>query len=189
MSETKNMNRIHILVECAVMVAVGFVLMSLKLFELPQGGSVTFASMLPFIIIAFRHGTKWGLLAGFACSLLQMLTGFWAPPVGTALNYALVVILDYVLPFTLLGLAALFAKPFPHRALGIAGGTVIVCIIRFLCHFGSGALIWSYYAPEGTGALIYSVGYNSFMLPESIITVVVALLLYKMMPKLFGTAE
>lgn len=187
MSEAKNMNRVHILAECAVLVAVGFVLMNLKLFEMPQGGSVTLASMLPFVIISFRHGTKWGLLAGVVCALLQMMTGFWAPPVGTVLNYALVVLLDYVLPFTLLGLAALFAKPFPNRAVGVAVGTAAVCVIRFLCHFGSGALIWNFYAPEGSGALIYSLGYNSYMLPEAIITVVVALLLYKMMPKLFGT--
>ncbi|MDO4270299.1 MAG: energy-coupled thiamine transporter ThiT [Eubacteriales bacterium] len=189
MGETKSMSRVHVLVECALMVAVGFVLMSLKVFEMPQGGSVTFASMLPFIIIAFRHGTKWGLLGGLACALLQMLTGFWAPPVGTAFNYFLVVVLDYVLPFTLLGLAPLFAKPFRSRAAGIAVGTVVVCVLRFLCHFGSGALIWSYYAPEGAGALLYSLGYNSYMLPESAITLVVALVLYKMLPKLFGSAE
>ncbi|MFR4260253.1 hypothetical protein [Gemmiger formicilis] len=36
--------------------------------------------MLPFILISFRHGVKWGLFTGFVNSLLQMLLGFYAPP-------------------------------------------------------------------------------------------------------------
>ena len=35
--------------------------------------------MVPFILVSFRHGVKWGLFTGFVNSLLQMLLGFYAP--------------------------------------------------------------------------------------------------------------
>ncbi len=68
------------LVECALMIALGTVLANIKIYSLANGGSVTLFSMLPFIMISFRHGVKWGLFTGFVNSLLQMLLGFYAPP-------------------------------------------------------------------------------------------------------------
>ena len=47
---------------------------------MPNGGSITLLSMLPFILVSYRHGTKWGLFTGFVNSLLQMLLGFYAAP-------------------------------------------------------------------------------------------------------------
>lgn len=56
--DSKNIRR---LVECAILVAVGTVL---SLFEFKGawalGGGITFCSMLPLVMIAHRHGTKWG---------------------------------------------------------------------------------------------------------------------------------
>ena len=63
------------LTETAVMLALGFILSMLKIIDMPFGGSVTAFSMLPIILIASRHKTAWGLLAGFAASILQMLSG------------------------------------------------------------------------------------------------------------------
>lgn len=190
MSETKGMSRVHILVECALMVAIGTVLMMVKIYELPNGGSVTLVSMLPFILVSFRHGPKWGMLAGLACALLQMLTGFYAPPAGTVAAYFGMIMLDYILAFTLLGTACVFAKPFHNRMAGVAVGTAIVCGIRFLCAFLSGFLIWGSLTADGIGAVIYSLTYNaSYMLPETVLTVVVAMALYKVAPKMFGSAS
>ena len=190
MSETKNMSRIHILVECALMVAIGTVLMMVKIFELPNGGSVTLVSMLPFIIVSFRHGTKWGMLTGLACALLQMLTGFYPPPAGTVVAYVGMILLDYIIAFTMLGTANIFAKPFKNRMIGVGVGTAAVCIIRFLCSFLSGFLIWGSIVTDGVGAVIYSLTYNaSYMVPETILTAVVAVVLYKLVPKLYGSAS
>lgn len=108
----KSYSRTRTLVECALMIAVGTVLAQIKIFEMPFGGSVTLVSMLPFILVSFRHGVKWGLATGFVNSLLQMLLGFYAPPAGTVAAFVGVVLLDYVLAFTLLGLAGVIAKPF-----------------------------------------------------------------------------
>ena len=105
---TKSYSRTRTLVECALMIAVGTVLAQIKIFEMPFGGSVTLVSMLPFILVSFRHGVKWGLATGFVNSLLQMLLGFYAPPAGTVAAFVGVVLLDYVLAFTLLGLAVVF---------------------------------------------------------------------------------
>ena len=127
---TKSYSRTRTLVECALMIAVGTVLAQIKIFEMPFGGSVTLVSMLPFILVSFRHGVKWGLATGFVNSLLQMLLGFYAPPAGTVAAFVGVVLLDYVLAFTLLGLAGVIAKPFKNHLLGVAAGTAAVCVIR-----------------------------------------------------------
>ena len=109
---TKTYSKTRTLVECALMIALGTVLANIKIYELPNGGSVTLFSMLPFVLISFRHGVKWGLFTGFVNSLLQMLLGFYAPPAPGLLPLVGMILLDYVLAFTLLGLADAFAKPF-----------------------------------------------------------------------------
>ena len=124
------------------MIALGTVLANIKIYELPNGGSITLFSMLPFIMISFRHGVKWGLFTGFVNSLLQMLLGFYAPPAPGILPLVGMILLDYVLAFTLLGLACVIAKPFQNRLVGVAVGTAVVCFIRFMCSFLSGVLIW-----------------------------------------------
>ena len=48
-------NKTRRLIETAVMLALATVLSVLKIAELPYGGSVTFASMLPLAIIAYRQ--------------------------------------------------------------------------------------------------------------------------------------
>ena len=73
----------RIMVECALMIALGTILANIKIYELPNGGSITLFSMVPFILVSFRHGVKWGLFTGFVNGCLQMLLGFWAPPTPT----------------------------------------------------------------------------------------------------------
>ena len=94
-----------------------------------------------------------------------MLLGFYAPPAGTVAAFVGVVLLDYVLAFTLLGLAGVIAKPFKNHLLGVAAGTAAVCVIRFLCSFLSGALLWgsyqeSYEWARGMSVWLYSFIYN-----------------------------
>ena len=182
---SKTYSKTRILVECALMIALGTVLANIKIFELPNGGAVTLFSMVPFILVSFRHGAKWGLFTGFVNSLLQMLLGFYAPPAPGLLPLVGMILLDYVLAFTLLGLACVFVKPFKNRLLGVAVGTAIVCLIRFLCSFLSGVLIWGN-LNEGLPEWVYSLTYNgSYMLPETILSVVAVVLLHKAAPKLF----
>ena len=186
---TKTYSKTRILVECSLMIAAGTVLSNIKIYELPNGGAVTFLSMLPFVLVSFRHGVKWGLFTGFVNSLLQMLLGFYAPPVPSFLYFLGEVLLDYVLAFMALGLAELFARPFHNRMVGVAFGTFMVGLLRFLCSFLSGVLVWGN-LNEGLSAWTYSLGYNaSYMVPETLLTMVAAVLVCKAAPQLFASQE
>ena len=96
----------RIMVECALMIALGTILANIKIYELPNGGSITLFSMVPFILVSFRHGVKWGLFTGFVNSLLQMLLGCYAPPAPGLLPLVGMILLDYVLAFSFWGLPA-----------------------------------------------------------------------------------
>ncbi len=178
-----------ILVECAMMIAMSTVLsIFFKIFTMPQGGSVTLASMAPLILVSYRHGLKWGLGTGFTHALLQMVIGFYAPPAGTFLAFVGVIALDYILAFTILGSAAFFGRPFKNRAVSAAVGTAAVTFLRFICSFLSGILIWGSFAPQGTPVWVYSLTYNgSYMLPEIIITTVVVAILVPVLDRLPGS--
>ncbi len=189
---TTTFSRTRILIECALMVAIGTVLAQIKIIDMPFGGSITLLSMLPFILVSFRHGVKWGLLAGFSNSLLQMLTGISAPPAGTATAFIGMILLDYILAFTLLGLAAWFSKHFKNKMIGICVGTAGAIGLRFVCSFLSGFLLWSSYQSyyewaNNMNAVFYSLIYNAnYMVPELILTTIAAALLYKTVPKIYA---
>lgn len=171
------------LVYGALMVALATVLSLFTLFKAPYGGSVTFGSMVPIVLFSLLFETRWGLLTAFAYSLLQMLLGFSAPPVQDFASFAAVVLLDYVIAFTVLGLAGAIARRFKNGIVGAGVGTVCVMAMRFACHFLSGIVIWDVYAPEGMPVWLYSLGYNGFyMLFEMLISVVVIMLLWKFLP-------
>ena len=201
-------SRTRTLVEAALMIALGTVL---SLFPLSlvwtRGGSITLLSMLPIIMMSLRHGTKWGLGTAFLYSLIQFVQGIsnlaYCQTVWAQIGC---ILFDYLLAFTALGLAGAIAKPFKNRLAGVAVGTAVVCLIRFVCSFLSGYIVWKDYetafewlsnfgwgawfnANLGEDALcwFYSFAYNfSYMLPETILTVAGAVVLYKAMPKLFA---
>lgn len=145
---------------------------------LPFGGTIT-VSMLPIAYYSYRRGTAWGLGVAFVYSLLQMLLGFYVPPANTLWATALCVMLDYVIAFSVVGAASFFAKICgSHRLAGYGVGAAIVCVIRFLCSFLSGVIIWGSYAPEGMNVWVYSLIYNSsYMIPNAILTAVLAVVL------------
>jgi len=184
MSAKKN---IRALVETAVLVALAFALSFVTPFRrlMPQGGSVTVASMLPILLIGMRHGLPWGLGGAAAYSLLQALQeGALAPPASGLSTYALMLLLDYLLAFGALGLSALFRR----MKYGLIIAAPVCLTLRYVCHVASGVILWGSYAWEGWGALAYSLAYNAtYMLPEIVITTGVALLLYKTVPKKYMT--
>ena len=174
------------LTTAGVMLALAIVLSQIKVFDAPYGGSVTAASMLPVIRISVLYDVKWGLLGGgvFAC-LEMLLGGIPAPPVASVGSYMLVVLLDYVLAFGVIGMAGIFHRRiFGGKTWGVPAATALVIFLRFICHFLSGILIWDVYAWEGYGASLYSFLYNgSYMLFELIITTAAAAALAKTIQK------
>ena len=71
----KRQNNLFILAECSIMVSLATVLSVFKLFEMPYGGSITLASFLPIVVVAYRHGSRAGLSSALCASLIQLLLG------------------------------------------------------------------------------------------------------------------
>ena len=182
---SKSYSKTRVLVECALMVAIGTVLANIKIFTMPNGGSVTLLSMLPFVLVSFRHGVKWGLFTGLVNGCLQMLLGFWAPrrpPSSTSSVRSC-----WTIWWPLWFWVPQSSSPVPskNRMVGVAVGTAIAGFLRFMCSFLSGVLVWGN-LNEGLSAWTYSLVYNaSYMLPETLITVVGAVLLIKAAPQIF----
>ena len=181
----QNKNRVNVraLTEGALLVALAFVLSFVKLYELPNGGSLT-PAMFPILLFGLRWGLLRGLGAGFLFGLLQLLfDGAYAWGWQS-------MILDYLLAFTPLGLTGLFKG----KAWGIFPGTVIGCAGRFIVHYISGVTIYKIIEPTaipGLGtfdnAAIYSLVYNgSYMLPNTVLALILAAVLYKPMKHYFA---
>lgn len=185
-----------------VLVALATVLSFITVYHLPQGGSITACSMLPIMLFAYLCGTKWGLAAGFVHSVLQLLFGL-ADLKGIS-GGALVgsILLDYLLAFTVLGLAGIFHNKIKHDGASFTLGCLVSGLLRYLCSFLSGWILWGAYADQNfspmlagmsgnTLACFYSLIYNgSYMVPEIIITCVVGFLIMqtagKQLKKLAG---
>ena len=169
---------------CAVMIALATGLSLVPLYIAPFGGTVTLGSMVPLVLVCVMiRDYRWSVLTCFAYSLIQMLTGFTAPPTKTFLAFSEVVLLDYVVAFTVISVANPISKLFKNKILGIAVGSVAALSGRFLCHFASGILIWSMYA-ENLPVWLYSLLYNGgYMLPELIITTIASTVIFGVMKK------
>ena len=180
--------------ECAMMIALAVVLSMCKLYQAPLGGSVTLLSMLPVIFISVRHGVAWGLGCGFVYSLIQLLLGFGnLAYIPTPLGVFGGVMLDYILPFTLLGLGGIFllTKPKTNKGVcaAIVAGTVLVVVLRFLCHFFGGAVVWYEITKEGewneyvnkVGMWTYSFVYNiTYLGPDGALVIAASPVLVKL---------
>ena len=180
----RSASKTRILVEGALMVALATVLSYIKLFELPQGGSVSL-EMIPLVLMAYRRGTKWGVFTGFVHGFIQMILGFSnVLYCATFISQVGCILLDYLLAYSVLGLGAFFAKPFGRTVPGAAIGGFIACFCRFVCHFISGIWLWGAYA-EGN-VWLYSLTYNgTYMLIDTVLVVVCLVLLMKSAPQLF----
>lgn len=166
------------MIECAMMVALATVLSMIKLYEAPLGGSVTLLSMLPVSVLSIRLGLKWGLTGGFLYAMIQMFLDL-----GKVISWGLTpaaligcIIFDYLLAFTVIGLAGAFRS---MGRIGMILGIALALFGRFCSHLVSGTVIFDVWMPEGWGnPFIYSVAYNgAYMLPELLFTVAAVMIL------------
>ena len=199
------------LTESAMLIAIAIVLeLVSKMFipEMPFGGQVTLVSMLPVVLISYRHGVRWGLVAGLGYAMIEMLLG--ARTVAAAfqpgyfgdgtmiLNALIMCVLDYLAAFTVLGLGGMFRSRIQNPGAAICCGSVVALTARYACHVLSGYILFSgwaewFFTQDGFPAwgaslvealspgmlgFVYSLVYNGmYMLPELILTAVVALFL------------
>ncbi len=202
---TKKLTTTAVMVALAT--ALALVSAAIPFLNLPFGGGFTLASMLPIVLISYLYGLRWGFSAAGVYSLVQIALGAFTGGgyvialftagsdsymgIGTGLG---VILLDYVVAYTVLGIGGLFRKklsPIPALVLG----SIVALALRYLVHIVSGALFFGIFAEwffgqegfyaigqwiletfSGGGlSIIYSVFYNGlYMIPEIIITAVVA---------------
>ena len=185
-----NKKRLLMMMEIAIFASIGLVLDQLSFKIVPQGGSISLV-MLPIVMIAFRWGMTAGLTTGLLVGILQMMFGAY-------ILHWFQAILDYVVAFSVVGLAAIFKQPI-QTALNekaynklwwqVLFATLLGGMLRFAAHLLAGVIFFKEYAGD-QNVWVYSIIYNStYMLPAIVLTSVAALLLFKASPKLIQSIK
>lgn len=184
-----NKKKLLMFVEIAIFASIGIVLDQIAI-KWAQGGSVNLV-MLPIILMAIRWGLTAGLASGLLIGVMQMMFG------GYIVHW-MQAILDYGLAFTVVGLAAVVRRPLLQatKALNkktmsiyIILGTVLGGTLRFVAHLLAGVIFFKEYAGD-EHVWKYSILYNgSYMLPTTILTAIIAVLLFTAAPRLMQIAD
>ncbi len=168
------------LVEAGIMIALSVVLSRIKLYQSPQGGSVTAGSMIPLLLFAMRWGVGPGVVAGATFGVLKiMLGGYVFSPTQA--------ILEYPVAYAFLGLAGIFSNSIENTKemnyFQIILSVFLAIVGRFICHLLAGVIFFSEYA--GTkNPWFYSAGYQlSYLVPEFIISAIILSLIWKPLSK------
>ncbi len=146
----------------AILIAIAYIISSfIPALSLPQGGTLTFCSMLFVCIIGYLYGPKVGLLSALAYGLLQLI-------IKPSIYHPVQLLLDYPLAFTSLGISGFFYK----KKNGLVIGYILGVLGRYICHVISGIVFFAEYA-EGN-VILYSLVYNlTYILPEMVLSIVI----------------
>ena len=210
-------NKTKRLTESAMLLAMAIVLeLVSKMFipEMPFGGQITLVSMLPVVLISYRHGVKWGLVSGFAYALIEMVIG--AKTVAAAFqpgyfgdaamigNALIMCLLDYLVAFTVLGIGGCFRNRIKNPGVSLMCGSIVALSARFAAHVLSGFILFSgwaewFFTQEGFPAwgaslvaslsptmlgFVYSLVYNAMYMVPEIIRTAIVALLLGKVPKI-----
>lgn len=135
--------------------------------KMPQGGSIGLGS-IALLMASYQLGWQKGCIVGALSVLLQFVTGqmYLLGPAQF--------LLDYLIPFTVYGLACLF----PNYGY-FYSGILVTNFIRFISHTLSGVF---FYETTWTASMIYQAWY---MIPTTIVGLIFVPLLVKTLgPKL-----
>lgn len=161
------------LATAGITVAMSFGLSFIKLFEMPQGGSITLVSLLPIMIFSYLYGPKKGVFVCFIYGILQAIQDPW-------LIHPAQFLLDYPVAFAGIGLTGIFGnngklKKMPQLSFVLGG--IIASATRFISHVLSGVFAFAAYAGD-VNVWAYSLGYNSFVFIDIAITLVVGAIVF-----------
>lgn len=163
------------LATAGVCVALSFALSFIKLWEMPQGGSITLVSMLPIMVFSYRYGAKKGVLVGLVYGLLQAVQ-------DPFIIHPAQFILDYPIAFAVTGFAGILkdVKGFNNQPLKFALSATVGAVLRFVCHVLSGVFAFGAYALDAgaTNLLVYSLAYNSFVFIDLALVIIVGVMLF-----------
>ena len=205
------------LTESAMLLAVAIVLELVSKMLIPEqtfGGQITIVSMLPVVLISYRHGMKWGFVAAFAYALIEMalgaktvgaafMPGFFGD--GTMIGSAIVMcLLDYLVAYMAMGLGGIFRNRISNKGVALMCGSLVALGARFAAHIVSGYLLFSgwaewYFTQDGFPAWgaelvasvgpvalgwIYSAVYNGMYMVPEMVFTAMAAVLIARVPKL-----
>lgn len=175
MKKSQASEKITRLTVSAVLIALSTVLSLVKVWQMPLGGSITLLSMVPVCLISVFYGVKYAIAPCFLYGAVQMLLGGVFGWGLTPLVLIACILLDYIVAYGVLFVAGVFRK----MRYGTVAGVALACLLRFLCHFVSGAVLWKSFEIFNN-PYFYSFVYNlAYMLPEMIFTCIGVFLLSK----------
>lgn len=160
----------HSLAYAGICAAMSYALSYIKLWDMPQGGSITLVSLLPLMLYSYIFGAKKGVFVGFTYGLLQSLQDPW-------LIHPAQFLLDYPVAFSAAGLAGLLKYAQVFQKMPQVKFTLGACIagcMRFICHVLSGALAFEAYA-KGQNVWLYSLAYNSYVFIDAALVIAAAI--------------
>lgn len=167
----------HCIALAGITIALSFALSYIKLWEMPQGGSITLASLLPVMLFAYIYGPKKGLLVGFIYGVLQAIqTPYYVIHPAQFL-------LDYPVAFSMVAFTGAFSKIKAMDKLPqikFALGAVLAGALRFVAHLFSGVFAFGAYAIDAgqQNFWLYSAAYNSFVFADLVLVIVAGVLLF-----------
>ena len=165
---------VKMLTEGGMMLALAVLLNTIKIYQAPNGGSISAGSMIPIMLFALRWGVSPGLVLGATYGLLDfILKPYFYHPIQF--------ILDYILAYGLLGLAGIGYNKYNNgnSYTGLVVGVVLAIGGRMLSHVLSGVIFFAEYAGD-QNPWVYSTIYNAtYLIPELIISLVVLILIWK----------
>jgi thiamine transporter len=163
--------------EIGLTVALATVLGMFTLWQMPQGGSVSFV-MLPLFVLALLRGPWAGIAAGALYGVVDLL-------LKPYIFHPVQVLLDYPVAYAACGLAGVLAGLWAARAAekrfaaglwqAVLPGIALGALGRYAAHVISGLVFFASYAEEaGKAPLIYSLSYNSFVLVSAVLCALIA---------------
>ncbi len=157
----------------AVCIAMSFALSYIKLWPMPQGGSVTLASLLPLMLYSYMFGVRKGVYAGLVYGVLQAVQDPW-------LIHPAQFLLDYPVAFAAIGVTGMFARVKKLEKVPqvqFALGAIVASVLRFASHVLSGVFAFSEYSTLDN-VWIYSMGYNAFVFVDIAIVIAVGVIVF-----------
>ena len=167
-----------------VLASMSFALSYIKLWDMPNGGSVTLVSTLPLMLYSFLFGTKKGVFVGFVYGTLQALQDPW-------IIHPAQFLLDYPIAFSAIGVAGMFGdakfwKKAPQARFAL--GAIVAGALRFACHVLSGVFAFEAYS-VGQNVWTYSLIYNSYVFIDVALVIVAGVFVLSSKSFLTATAH
>ena len=136
----------------AIAIALGFVLSYIRVFRMPQGGSITPASMLPLVLFMVACGPLQGFVVGCAYGLLQLISDPYV-------IHPIQMLVDYPLAYGMIALSYVAVLLPVNKRWKLPIAALFGGLGRYAMQVLSGVVFFAEYAGD-QNALIYSLVYN-----------------------------